>query len=167
MNLSAENMKEKEIADLIKFMEQNGITYNINECCGCNRICLNLGKEENGSQKHCYNSAIAVQTYHKDVCRIHPYEILYIANKNRKSVLYLADREIEVNFRFDYWVNVLDNKIFVKPHNSFIVNLNYVEEVTRDGVRVKCGDKEYRVYTSSRKAGAFRKAFIDFVNDGR
>ena len=162
MNSSAENMKEKEIAALIKFMEQNGITYNINECCGCNRICLDLGKEENGSQKHCYNSGIIIQTTKKAVCRIYPCEIIYIAIEDRKSVLYLNDRRVETNCLLDYWKEILDLKIFAQPHNSFIVNLNYVDEVTNKFVKVKHGDKEYLVYTSARKIRAFKKAFLNF-----
>lgn len=156
----AENGATK--AKLIEFMEQNDIAYNLLECCGCDRFCIDFSGEENACKKHCCNSGIIVQTSCKDVCKIYPHEILYIAIEDRKSVLYLTDRKIETNYRLDHWKGILDLKVFAQPHHSFIVNLNYVDEVTKEFVKVKYGDKEYSVYPSLRKIGAFKKAFLKF-----
>ena len=158
------NTAEKEAAKakLIEAMEQNNISYNLLECCGCDRFCIDFADEENACNRHCCNSGIIVQTSNKDICKIYPQEILYIAIEDRKSVLYLTDRKIETNYRLDHWKGILDPKLFTQPHHSFIVNLSYVEEVTKDLVKVKYGDKEYFVYTSSRKIGAFKKAFLKF-----
>ena len=158
------NSAEKEAtkAELIEFMEQNDIAYNLLECCGCDRICIYFNNEENARKKYCCNSGIVVQTSNKDVCRIYPHEILYIAIEDRKSVLYLTDRKIETNYRLDYWKGILDLKVFAQPHHSFIVNFNYVEEITKDFVKVKYNDKVYSIYTSLRKIGAFKKAFLKF-----
>lgn len=57
---------------------------------------------------------------------------------------------------------VLDEKYFAQPHYSYLVNLNYVEEVTKDFVTLRCGEDEYKVYTSLRKIGAFKKAVVEF-----
>lgn len=103
-----------------------------------------------------------MQTNNKDVCRIYPHEILYIAIEDRKSVLYLTDRKIETNYRLEHWKSILNLKIFAQPHHSFIVNLNYVDKVTKDFVKIKYGNNEYPVYTSSRKIRAFKKAFLKF-----
>ncbi len=158
------NVAEKEAtkAKLIEFMEQNDIAYNLLECCGCDRFCIDFSGEEKVCKKHCCNSGIIVQTSNKDICRIYPHEILYIAIEDRKSVLYLTDRKIETNYRLDHWKGILDLKIFAQPHHSFIVNLNYVDEVTKEWVKVKYRGSEYPVYTSSRKIGAFKKAFLKF-----
>lgn len=158
------NASEKEAtkAKLIEFMEQNNIAYNLLECCNCDRFCIDCNGEENACKKYNCNSDIIVQTSNKDVCRINPHEILYIAIEDRKSVLYLTDRKIETNYRLDHWKGILDLKIFAQPHHSFIVNLNYVDEVTKEWVKVKYGDKVYPVYTSLRKIGAFKKAFLKF-----
>ena len=159
---AAEAEKEETKAKLIEFMEQNNIAYNLLKCCGCDRFCIDLSGEEKGCKRHCCNSGIIVQTSNKDVCRIYPHEILYIAIEDRKSVLYLTDRKIETNYRLEHWKSILDLKIFAQPHHSFIVNLNYVDKVTKDFVKIKYGNNEYPVYTSSRKIGAFKKAFLKF-----
>lgn len=158
------NTTEKKTtkAKLIEFMEQNEIEYNLLECCGCDRICIDFSGAKSAFKKHCCSSGIIVETSSKDVCKIHPHEILYIAIEDRKSVLYLIDRKIKTNYRLDHWKNILDLNTFDQPHSSFIVNLNYVDEVTNEFVKVKCGNKAYSVYTSSRKIRAFKKAFLDF-----
>ena len=158
------NATEKEAtkAKLIEFMEQNDIAYNLLECCGCDRFCIDFTGGENTCKRHCCNSGIIVQTINKDVCRIYPHEILYIAIEDRKSILFLINKKVETNKSLTYWKNILDLKSFAQPHHSFIVNLNYVDEVTKEWVKVKYRDTEYSVYTSSRKIGAFKKAFLKF-----
>ncbi|MBO5462533.1 MAG: LytTR family transcriptional regulator DNA-binding domain-containing protein [Clostridia bacterium] len=54
--------------------------------------------------------------------------------------------------------------MFAQPHSSFLVNLCYVEEVTKDFVRMKHKAKDYSVYTSSRKLNSFKNAFLKFNN---
>ena len=103
-----------------------------------------------------------VQTSNKDICRIHPNEIIYIAIENRKSAVYVYGKRIETNLSLEYWKDTLNPKIFAQPHSSFLVNLCYVEEVTKDFVKMKCKGKEYSVYTSTRKVSDFKKAFLEY-----
>lgn len=105
---------------------------------------------------------LSVTKCNKDIYRVYPHEILYIAIEDRKSVLYMTDRKIETHYSMEHWKDVLDEKSFAQPHYSYLVNLNYVEEVTKDFVILRCGEKEYKVYTSMRKIGAFKKAVLEF-----
>lgn len=146
--------KEETKLKLIEFLEQNNIEYNLCECCGNDRFCIDLDSD--------CKSEIIVQASNKDIRKIHPHEILYIAIENRKSVLYLTHGKVETNQHLEYWKGILDPETFTQPHHSFIVNLNYVDEVTKEFVKVKYNDKEYSVYTSSRKIGSFKKAFLKF-----
>ncbi|MBR3768631.1 MAG: LytTR family transcriptional regulator DNA-binding domain-containing protein [Clostridia bacterium] len=148
--------KTKE--NIVEVLETNSIVFSMTKCGDCERICISLGDEKDS----CCNSALTVQTCNKDIYKVYHDEILYIAIEDRKSVLYLTDRKIETYYHINHWKEVLDKKVFVQPHYSYIVNLNYVDKVTKDFVKIKYGDKEYSVYTSSRKIGAFRKAFLKF-----
>ena len=150
-------VKTKE--DIIEILDANSINYSITKCNSCERIWISFDDESNC----CCNSAITVQTSNKEIIyRVCPSEILYIAIENRKSVLYLTDRKIETNYHIDHWRSVLNAKYFAQPHYSYIVNLNYVEEVTKDFVTLKYGDNKYEVYTSSRKINAFKKVLLEF-----
>lgn len=151
---------EKIESDVIDFLDQKGVSYNIVDNNSKN-ICICIGKQDDES--FCFNSSIIIDSCNKDVCRIHPNEIIYIAIEQRKSVLYLTnDRRIETNYHIDYWKDILNKNTFAQPHYSYIVNLNYVVEATKDFVKLKYDNKQYSVYTSSRKINAFKRSFFKF-----
>ena len=157
-------MKTKEIGhvktkeEITEFLNSNDLSHYPVTYHGCNGVFIPTVDSEN-----CYTyPSISVTTCNKDICRVYPHEILYIAIEDRKSVLYLTDGKIETHYSMEHWRDVLDEKSFAQPHYSYLVNLNYVEEVTKDFVIIRCGEKEYRVYTSMRKIGAFKKAVLEF-----
>ncbi len=147
---------------LIDILEQLGLDFEIVKCCGCDRFCIDLNGDNNTCKKYCCNSGIIVQTSSKDVCRIYPHEILYIAIEDRKSAVYVDGKRIETSYSLDHWKTLLNTKIFAQPHSSFLVNLCYVEEVTKDFVKIKHNGKEYSVYTSSRKINGFKKRLLEY-----
>ena len=154
--------KKDEIkAKVIKILNDNEISFELTNCCGSEKICIDLNGENECCNKPCCSRDLIVQTSNKDVCRIPPSEIIYIAIENRKSAVYVDGKRIETNFSLEYWKETLNPKIFAQPHSSYLVNLCYVEEVTKDFVKMKCKGKEYSVYTSTRKVGDFRKAFLE------
>lgn len=153
-------MKTKEIGhiktkeEIVGILNSNGLPYYLVTYHGCKGIFI---PSDNG-----ICPGIAVTKCNKDICRVYPHEIIYIAIEDRKSVLYLTDGKIETHYPMDHWKEVLDEESFAQPHYSYIVNLNYVEEVTKDFVALRCGEDEYKVYTSMRKIGAFKKAVLEF-----
>ena len=78
--MKVKNVKTK--AEIIEMLDANDIDYSITTCGGRERLCISFDDTPN-----CCNSAITVQTCNKDICRVYPNEILYIAIKDRKSVL--------------------------------------------------------------------------------
>ena len=147
-----EHIKTKE--EITEMLSSNGLSHFTVTYHGCKGIFI---PTDDGT---C--SGIAVTKCNKDICRVYPHEIIYIAIEDRKSVLYLTDGKIETHYPMEHWKEVLDEKSFAQPHYSYIVNLHYVEEVTKDFVILRYGEEEYRVYTSMRKIGAFKKAIVEF-----
>ena len=138
-----------------------GLYFEITKCCGNNRVCIKLTDNDKTCDRPCCSSDIIVQTSTKDECRIRQCDIIYIAIENRKSVVYVDGRRIETNYSLEHWKEILNPKIFAQPHSSFLVNLCYVEEVTKDFVKIKHKGKDYFVYTSSRKLVSFKRAFLE------
>ena len=124
--------------------------------------CEGLFVPVNGSSNCDLSPGIPVTTCSNDICIVYPHEIVYIAIEGRKSVMYLTDRKLETYHPIEHWKTVLDEKSFAQPHYSYMVNLNYVAEVTKDFVKVSYGDKEELVYTSLRRIGIFKKAVKEF-----
>lgn len=152
-----------QIEALIK-NDNNTVLNPMSKCFGCTGPFSFPGK----NQYCCYHPPIIVRDSTNDVIlRVFPCEILYVAVENRQSVLYLIDREIRANNTITHWKNSLDPSIFVQPHYSFIVNLNYVSEMSKSYVKVRYWDKEYSIYTSSRKIGAFKKALLKFNKENK
>ena len=147
---------------LVDVLEQLGLNFKIIECCGSRKICINMKCEDGACNRPCCSSDIIVQTSTKDECRIRQCDIIYIAIENRKSAVYVDGRRIETNYSLEHWKEILNPKLFAQPHSSFLVNLCYVEEVTKDFVKIKHKGKDYSVYTSSRKLNGFKKAFREY-----
>lgn len=146
---------------LVDVLEQLDLNFKIIECCDFKKICINLNCDDGNCNRPCCSSDIIVQTSNKDECRIRQCNIIYIAIENRKSAVYVDGRRIETNYSLEHWKESLNPKIFAQPHSSFLVNLCYVEEVTKDFVKIKHKGKDYSVYTSSRKLASFKKAFLE------
>ena len=157
-------METKEIGhiksqeEIEKILNSNGLSHYPVTYHGCKGLFIPAG----GNEGHRTYPGISVTMCNKDICRVYPHEIIYIAIEERKSVLYLTDRKIETHYPMEHWKNILDGKSFAQPHYSYIVNLNYVVEVTKEFVKVRYWDKDEMVYTSSRKIGAFKKAVLEF-----
>lgn len=147
-----EHIKYKE--EITEILNNNGLSHYSVTYHGCKGIFI---PSDDG-----ICPGIAVTKCNKDIFIVYPHEIIYIAIEDRKSVLYLTDRKIETHYSMEHWKAILDEKSFAQPHYSYIVNLHYVEEVTKDFVTLRCGEDEYKVYTSMRKIGAFKKALAEF-----
>lgn len=148
---------------VVEFLEKSEISYSVIEIDGEEKICLDLNFEHQICENKPYYTPLSVSMSNKDSCKVYPYEIMYIAIEDRESVLYLTDKRIiKTNFNISHWENILPNNCFARPHNSYIVNLNYVTEVTRDFVYLKYKEIKDSVYTSQRKVAKFKKAFLDF-----
>lgn len=148
--------KSKE--EITELLSANGLPYIPITYYSCDGLFVPLEDSINCD----FSPGIPVATCSKDICMIYPHEIVYIAIEGRKSVMYLMDRKLETYHPIEHWKTVLDEKSFAQPHYSYIVNLNYVAEVTRDFVILRYGKDEYKVYSSSRKIGAFKKAVLTF-----
>ncbi len=155
--------KEKVKSIVLKFLERNEIPYSITKNDDCESICIDLNFDDEAFKSDFYYTPLVIETSDKDVCRVYPYEIMHIAIEDRESVLYLIYKKvIRTNYNISHWEDVLSSRCFKRPHHSYIVNLNYVTEVTQDYVYLKYRNNQYTIYTSQRKVRKFKKAFLNF-----
>lgn len=160
--------KEKVKSTVLEFLEKNEIPYSLIENDDCESICIDLNFDDETFKSDFYYVPMVVETSDKDVCKVYPYEIMYIAIEDRETVLYLIDKKfIRTNYNISHWENVLSLRCFKRPHNSYIVNLNYVTDITRYFVHLKYRNNQYSIYTSQRKVAKFKKAFLEFGKNNK
>lgn len=167
MGVLIDNMgsKEKVKLTVLEFLNRNQIPYSLIENDNCESIHIDLNFEENTFKSDFYYAPLMVETSDKGICKVYPYEIMHIAIEDRESVLYLIDKTvIRTNYNISHWDDVLSSRCFKRPHNSYIVNLNYVNKVTKYFVYMKYRNNYYSIYTSQRKVAKFKKAFLNFQN---
>lgn len=157
------NTNEKVKSIVLEFLEKNEIPYSLIENDDCGSIHIDLNFDNEAFKSDFYYAPLIIETSDKDICKVYPYEIMHIAIEDRESVIYLIDkRAIRTSYHISHWEDVLSSRCFKRPHHSYIVNLNYVTEVTQDYVFLKYRNNQYTVYTSQRKVRKFKKAFLNF-----
>ena len=157
------DIKEKVKSTVLEFLEKNEFPYNLIEHDDYESICIDLNFDNKSFESDLYYAPLMIETSDKDVYKVYPYEIMHIAIEDRESVLYLIDKKVvRTNYNISYWEDILSPRCFKRPHHSYIVNLNYVTEVTQDYVYLKYKNNQYTIYTSQRKVRKFKKAFLNF-----
>lgn len=135
--------KKTECKDSIKsivaeFLKKNEIPYSVIETDNDGKVCINLECGCEILRNKNYYTPLIISLSNKDVCKIYPYEIMYIDIEGRESVIHLIKgTTLKTNYNISYFDSILPNNYFARPHNSYIVNLNYVTKVTREFVYLK------------------------------
>lgn len=86
--------------------------------------------------------------------------IMYLENRNRKTILYEAECNYVTREKLEQWADKLPHSFFYRVHKSFIVNLhcvdryNYTELYLNDGTRIP---------VSSRKQADFHKYWFSYL----
>lgn len=108
---------------------------------------------------------LIVELLNKEVIKINLHDIRYITTKNRNTVVQLPNEKVETKKSITQWKSLLDQNIYAVPHNSYIVNLNFVTEISKKVIKVNDGKSCYLIYPSQRKFVSFKRAFLNYKKD--
>lgn len=61
--------------------------------------------------------------------------------------------------------NKLNASFFACPHNSFIINMNFIKSFNRNQIILKAKDKDVSVSVATRKQTEFKKKYISFIGE--
>ncbi len=98
-----------------------------------------------------------------EISKVNTGEIVYAAIEQRKVHLHTVDRDIETNEPLEYWKEKLCGESFCQVHQSYIVNLNYVQKITKNTAILSYQDETVEVHVSARKYAAFKRAYFSFI----
>lgn len=89
-------------------------------------------------------------------------DIVCVYTQARKTlVVDMMSNKYETTLPLKTWCDtLLKNTSFAMPHNSFLVNLNFVSRIDKTTLIMRCSNGyEFEIYASRRKIGEFRDLF--------
>lgn len=92
--------------------------------------------------------------------RILTDDILYVMRDNRHVVMVTKNGSFNTKESFDEWCSKLPALFFYQVHNSFFVNLHYVDVYAYSELILSNGD---RIPIASRKQAGFRKFWFEYL----
>ena len=87
-------------------------------------------------------------------------DILYIMRDNRRVVMVTKNGPFTLKESFDWWCSKLPSLFFYLVHNSFYVNMHYVNLYSYSELILSNGE---RIPIASRKQASFRKFWYEYL----
>ena len=91
-------------------------------------------------------------------------DIIYLAIDNRYVTVYTKKGDYKTKKSMNWWKSYLNPHIFTQCHKSFLVNLKYVTNFTKEEVTLTAGGKNYSCHCSRRFYLKFKEAFFSFLS---
>lgn len=109
---------------------------------------------------------IMLSTKDNQIIRVRSRDIIYV-EANLKAVTVCTNKKIyTVRESLKKIKTMLTASIFAVPHNSFIVNMNYISKFKREEITVDLPSGEIKIQISNRKQPEFKRRFLEFIGEG-
>ncbi len=113
------------------------------------------------------NSSITVHSKTNEIIKIKKSDIVYVEVMRKTTTFYTKNGIVKCNEPITTFRNMLNSSYFAIPHNSYIVNLNYVLSYKRDKVLMDYGDIPHTISIATRKQPEFKQKFMSFIGESR
>lgn len=102
-----------------------------------------------------------VSTYKGEVNKIEIGSILYIETDNRNTLIHTSQKSYRSNMGISKLEKHLEGSTFFRCHNSFLINLEYINKIGKDSVFLG----QYEVQVSRHKMKDLKIQFTSFLGD--
>ena len=92
---------------------------------------------------------------------VHKQDIIYVEIENRKTKFVTLNGMYYSAKPMKYWKSKLDDRCFGVPHNSYIVNMNYITYYSRSSITL---NNEYEISIARTRAIDFSSSFYRLHN---
>lgn len=96
----------------------------------------------------------------KTIEKISAKDIIYIEIENRKTKVVTVDKTYHASEHISFWKDKLSGTIFIVPHKSYIVNLNFVTTYQRESIVL---DNRHTIPVARNKQSDFYRQFMKFL----
>lgn len=91
---------------------------------------------------------------------IYQNEIIHVEVFGNNLVIHTTQKDIEVRMPLKTFYEQLDSNIFMRPQRSHIINMNYIEEIVADSIRLP---NDVVIYVSREQMADIRKKYEIFL----
>lgn len=109
---------------------------------------------------------ITFSTKDNEVIRLKSRDIIYIEAKLKAVSVHTITNTYLVKEPLKSIKTSLSSPDFAIPHNSFIVNMNYISKFKREEISMDISGKKVTIRISNKKQPEFKRRFMAFVGAG-
>lgn len=99
------------------------------------------------------------------IARIKQSDIVFAEAKLKGVTIYCNNEYYRIKETMKQLRSMLTSSCFAIPHNSYIVNLNYVKNFKRDEIYLTDPYASQRISIATRKQPDFKRKFLDFIGE--
>lgn len=119
------------------------------------QLCLCISEIEKNRKSY------MIATYKGDTNKIAISSILYIETEGRNTIIHTINETYKSNVGINKLERELENKTFVRCHNSFLINLEHINKIDSSSVKLY----NYEVPVSRHKMKELKLRFTSFLGD--
>lgn len=110
------------------------------------------------------HSHILIHTKENTIKKLKKSDIIYVEVLRKTTTFYTTSGIVQCNEPISRFRELLNCTFFAVPHNSYIVNLNYVSLFKRDTIEITSSlFSVVKISVAPRKQAKFRKQFMSFI----
>ncbi|MGN0523006.1 MAG: LytR/AlgR family response regulator transcription factor [Eubacterium sp.] len=110
-------------------------------------------------------SVITFTTKDHQIARLRCSDIVYVEAKFKGVYIYTKNGDYRIKEPIKQLRSMLSGSCFAVPHNSYIVNLNYITDFKRDEITLTDPYANIKISIATRKQAEFKRRFLDFVGE--
>lgn len=99
------------------------------------------------------------------VLRLKISDIIYAEAKLKGVFIYTKETSYQIKEIMKQLRSMLTSSCFAVPHNSYIVNMNYIKNFKRNEIRLEEPYSDIRISVATRKQSDFKRRFLDFIGE--
>lgn len=110
-------------------------------------------------------NVVILHTKDKQIVRLKLSEIIYAEAKLKSVFVYTKNNSYKIKETMKQLQSMLTAMCFAAPHNSYIVNLNYVRNYKRNELFLTEPYQQVCIAVATRKQAEFKRKFLDFIGE--
>ena len=110
-------------------------------------------------------SVITLHMKDSKVARLKISDIIYAEAKLKGVFIYAKETNYNIKETMKQLRSMLTASCFAVPHNSYIVNMNYIKSFQRNEITLAQPYSDMKISVATRKQPEFKRRFLDFIGE--